>query len=85
MTLRQRLPGQAEIQMIRLFSRAAAAMLILLMVGCSGIGKTLYLARNITPDQSVKTKRAVFEYSADCELVAKHMNAAEPRADWYCQ
>ena len=71
--------------MIRLFSRSAAVMLILLMVSCSGSGKALYLEKNASPDQSIKNKRAIFEYAADCELVAKHMNIAEPKANWYCQ
>lgn len=43
------------------------------------VGGALYLNR-----LGVETHRAEFDYAADCELVAKIMNSAEPLVDWHC-
>ena len=43
-------------------------------------GSELYLLRS-----GYETHRAVFDYPADCELIAKTMNEAEPLAKWYCK
>ena len=45
-------------------------------------GTTLYLQR---VNYSEPTKRAVFNYTGDCDLIAKNMNIAEPRAIWFCK
>ena len=68
--------------MSKLFSRVTVLLTILFTTACtdtvSANGKTLYLERG------VETKRAKFVYAEDCQLIAKQMNAAEPRASWYC-
>jgi len=69
--------------MTKLFSRVTVLLATLFTVSCTDTlfenGKTLYLERG------VETKRAKFVYAQDCQLIAKHMNAAEPRASWYCR
>jgi len=44
-------------------------------------GKDLYLKRS----SGIETHRAVFDYVADCELIAKTMNKAEPKVTWFCK
>ena len=72
-----------ESLMTKLFSRAIVLLAILFTVACTDTlfanGKTLYLERG------VETRRAKFVYAQDCQLIAKKMNAAEPRANWYCR
>ncbi len=62
------------------------AGIIILLVGIwvgsqeSHPGRTLYLMRSTT-----ETKRAVFEYEGDCNLIAANMQKAEPEVRWYCR
>lgn len=43
-------------------------------------GTELFLLRS-----GVETHRAVFDIAADCELIAKTMNKAEPKVKWFCK
>ena len=43
-------------------------------------GDQLYLLRS-----GIETHRAVFDYAADCEFIAKTMNKAEPDVTWFCK
>jgi len=43
-------------------------------------GTELFLLRS-----DFETHRAVFDYAADCELIAQTMNKAEPKVKWFCK